>query len=104
MQSDYTTKTQKLAEGEKRVAEGEKANNALKDELNASIAAVRDLVKVEGDWEVGDDGLPLYDEDMPKYQRAKATQDKINQLLSDAGSKSVIADTHEHIASENEKI
>ena len=100
-QSDYTQKTQKLSEDRKAFESDMKAQKA---ELQSTIDAVKDLVKVEGDWESGEDGLPLYDEDMAKYQRAKAKQDQINQLLSDAGNKSVIADTPEHIASENEKI
>lgn len=101
MQSAFTQKTQKLSEDRKSM-EGE--HTAKMAELQTTIDAVKDLVKVEGDWESGDDGMPLYDDDMPKYLRAKAKQDQINQLLSDAGSKSVIADTPEHIASENEKI
>ncbi len=86
-QSDYTTKTQKLAEDRKTFDSDMKAQKA---ELKATIDAVKDLVKVEGDWEVGEDGLPLYDEDMPKFQRAKAKQDKINKLLSDAANKTEI--------------
>lgn len=86
-QSDYTQKTQKLSEDRKAF---EADMTAQKAELQATIDAVKDLVKVEGDWETGADGLPLYDDDMPKYQRAKAKQDSINKLLSEAASKTVV--------------
>jgi hypothetical protein len=97
-QSDYTQKTQKLAEDRKTFDADVKAQ---KSELQSSIDAVRDLVKVEGDWEMGDDGLPLYDEDMPKFQRAKAKQDQINKLLSDAASKTQVTRTAEDVQSLN---
>jgi hypothetical protein len=101
MQKAFTQKTQKLAEDRKAM---ESENGALKAELKASIAAVRDLVKVEGDWESGEDGLPIYDEDMGKYQRALVKQQGIDKLLSDAGAQTVVQDTPEHIAQENTKI
>jgi len=100
-QSDYTQKTQKLSEDRKTMEADFKSRQ---EELDATIAAVRDLVKVDGDWEKGDDGLPLYDEDMAKFQRAKAKQDSLNDVLNKATKLTVSPPSADKIQEEIQKL
>ena len=93
-QSDYTKKTQELAE-QRKAFEAER--DAERKKLSALTQKVRDLVKVKGEWEADENGIPLHDEDMPAYQRAQAQQSRVNALLDEAMSSSVTAPSQETI-------
>jgi hypothetical protein len=100
-QADYTKKRQADAEARKA---WESEKTSLQSELQSTIKAVRDLVRVEADFELDADGLPVDEYDMPKFLKLRAKQDKINRLLSDANAKAEVRESPEHIANENQKI
>ena len=101
-QSDYTRKTQELAEQRKAFEVKEEEFKAKFDSLESMAQQLEQQLQAgdeKVDWEVGDDGLPLYDDDMPKYLRHKSKQDQRRKSLSDA-----TATRQQHTESERQAI
>ena len=109
-QSDYTRKTQELAEQRKAFEVKEQEFKTKFDSLEAMAQQLEQQLQASDekvDWEVGEDGLPLYDEDMPKYLRHKSKQDQRRKSLSKATTtiqQHTESERQAIIAEENQKL
>ena len=86
-QSDYTRKTQEVADQRKGL-EGQLADLTARgttlDDLALELEAMITANESKVDWEVDGDGFPLYDADMHKYQKHQITQDSRKKVVQDA--------------------